>query len=502
MSGVGYEPLISGFSRVFIIEDRARPDHEPDFQACLKGGSPSQTFGDVERLECPDPERYGAFIEVASIVGATERGTIALSGRYARDLASELLRIAKKKCANDVQIHLGACSDPSDFNVFEKNLILEDARLTNWSTADDIGALGSDENAKVDEQTDISFGEMYEVLPLTFAERAGDVVFRLVIDVVICDKASCGDCEESSDGCQKIYAVTQSAPGSPGLAPDVVYSLDKGVTWANDDINSMLAAEEADALACLDVYVVVVSEDSESLHYKEQADIDAGVVGGWLENGNGIVAGNGPMDIWSWAGKYAFIAAENGYVYGTSDPTADTVVLDAGVATNNDLFAVHAISDLFAVAVGEAGTVIYTVDQVTWAATVAVPTADDLLCVWIKNQNEWWVGDDAGHVWYTLDQGQNWTEKDLPGVGWTQINDISFPTDSIGYISAEIGADGQMLRSYDGGFSWVVLPEWVGDLPDADSYDAHAACTDDPNFVVAVGLGDNALDGIIIVGND
>jgi len=97
-----------------------------------------------------------------------------------------------------------------------------------------------------------------------------------------------------------------------------------------------------------------------------------------------------------------------------------------------------------------------------------------------------------------------WTEKDLPGTLWTCINDISFPTDSVGYISAGKNATprGYMLRSYDGGYSWVVLPEGVSSLPLNDDIDAHAACTEDPNFVVGVGLADNGTDGIIVVGQD
>jgi len=58
----------------------------------------------------------------------------------------------------------------------------------------------------------------------------------------------------------------------------------------------------------------------------------------------------------------------------------------------------------------------------------------------------------------------------------------------------------QLLRSYDGGYSWKVLPEGVGALPLADSFGALAACEQDANLVFGVGLGDNAADGIIVQG--
>jgi len=499
---VGYNPAKTGFSRVFLIEGRARGDHEPAYKSCLMADSVSQAFGEPERIECPDPDRYGNFIEVGAIEGAIERGSTTLTGRYASDLASDLLRLAKKRCDVDVQIHLGACTDPRAFNVFTKALILEKARLTNWES-ESLGALSSDANAAVNESTPVSFDEMYEVLPLTFAEKGKDTVTNPLIDVVICDTASCGECDDESDGCQKIYAISLSSAGSPGTPPDVIYSLNKGVTWAADNIETMTPSDEANGIACVDLYVVVISEDTESHHYKLRSEVDAGVADNWQEVTAGYVAGSGPLDIWS-VGVYAFIVGEGGYVYGTSEPTTSVVVLDAGVATTNNLNAVHALSDKFAVAVGASDTIVYTENQTTWQTATATGGGNNLTAVWCKSRDEWWVGDDGGQLWYTLDRGVTWTEKDLPGTLWTQINDISFPTDSVGYISAEKSGTprGYMLRSYDGGFSWTILPEGVSSLPLNDSIDAHAACTEDANFVVGVGLADDGTDGIIVVGND
>lgn len=61
---------------------------------------------------------------------------------------------------------------------------------------------------------------------------------------------------------------------------------------------------------------------------------------------------------------------------------------------------------------------------------------------------------------------------------------------------------GRILRTYDGGYSWNVLPEGSGSMPDNDRFNAIAACTADVNFVVGVGLGGNGTDGIIVVGAD
>jgi len=46
-------PLQSAYSRVFIIDGGARPDHAPEFMSCMRAGSPDWGFGDITNIECP-----------------------------------------------------------------------------------------------------------------------------------------------------------------------------------------------------------------------------------------------------------------------------------------------------------------------------------------------------------------------------------------------------------------------------------------------------------------
>lgn len=497
---MGLNPAYKGSSRVFTIEGRARGDHVPVYRSCLRAGAQDWSFGDVTKIECPDPDSYNKFIQVGQYQSAIARATSDLQGRYALDEESFLLRIAKTRCALDYHVHYGECTNPSDFNVFTKAKVYANALFTNHST-DEEGTLSSDGQGEVNETVATSAEEVYEILPLGFAERGGDAVTNPIVDLVICDVAGCGDCEEESDGCQKIYGVDDGETGSPGTAPDVVYSEDKGVTWAAEDVDSLAAAEPATGIACVGIYLVVISNVDGGVHWKERALVGDGATA-WTRVA--IVPAGAPNDIWS-VGNYAFIVGDGGYVYGTADPTVAPTVLDAGVAAlTEDLNAVHAISDQFAVAVGDADTVIFTQNQTLWAATNPTGGGNNLLCVWAKDEEEWWVGDNAGQLWYTLDQGETWTEKELPGAGWTAINDIQFPKDGVGFIAADKAGTprGFLLQSFDGGYSWIVLPQLIGTMPLADSFLALATCTEDVNFVVAGGEGDTLGDGIIVTGQD
>jgi len=488
-------------SRVFVIEGRARPDHAPSYESCLRMMGITQNFGDIERIENPDPYNYGKFEEIGETQGAVERATTSLEGRYAIDIKSILLRLAVKRCSVDVQLHFGQCQDPSEFNSFDKVMVLESVKLTSWNT-EDMGALQSADESPINENADISAKEIYEILPISFGVKAGGIVTNELVAATLCDSASCGDCETESDGCKKIFAISLNAGGSPSTPPDVVFTIDKGTTWYAHDIDTIVGAEDPTDVACLGQYLFVVSEATESLHYALLSEFDGVTDPAFTEVATGFVAGSGPNAI-STIGNLAYIVGELGYVYTTQDVTAGVSVLDAGVATISELNAVHALSSTFVVAVGNDGAIIYSENGSTFSlATNPVGVGVDLNCVWVKSESEWWVGTSGGSLYYTIDGGDTWTVKAFPGSGAGVTHDIVFATDSVAYLAhATATPAGRILRSYDGGYSWQIVPERAGaTLPANDQVNALVACQYDVNFVVGVGLADDGADGYAVVG--
>lgn len=492
-------PLQSNYTRVFLIEGRAAPDHKPSYESCMKLDAITHPFGDTDPVYCPDPDSLGAFVEVGSIQGEQGRPSTSLIGRYAADLRSTLLKLGQRHCPFDVQLHIGARTNPSYFSNFQKNVILEDVRLSQFST-DPLGALSPDENASVTETGAITCGRLYEIMPITLTDRGKSVVTVELIDVVICDSIVCGVREDASDGCQKVYSVSSAVPASPGTVPELVFSLDGGVNLLSHDVDSLVG--EADGLACVGDYIVVISNADAAHHYASKSEIDDGDDPLFAQAAGGYVAGGEPNDIWS-VGDYAFIVGDGGYVYALDNATAAVTVLDAGVATSNVLRAVHALSDEFAVAVGDLGTVIYTADGEIWTQAAAGCGLSQLNCVWVKNAHEWFVGSDDGHLYYTKDGGETWTEKAFPGSGSGSVRDIQFATASVAWMSHDTDTPrGRILRSYDGGHEWIVTPEGDASIPANDRINAIAACKLDPNIIFGVGLGDDGADGVFLVGKD
>ena len=494
-------PAQASQSRIFLIEGRASPDHAPAYMSHLRVTGISEGFGSIDPILIPNPAGPGEYIHAGDAIGALELPKTALQGRFAVDLRSALWRLAKRHCAVDLQIHIGTCEDPRDFNSFKKAIIFEEARLTSYNT-DDIGILAARDNAEVNETTEVEGVEMFEILPVQYKPHAGTIITNEAVDAVICDNFGCGDCESGLDVCSKIFIITKSAGGSPSTPADVVYSPDGGTAWYAHDIESLGVAEDPSAIDCLWKYLVVVSNASGSLHYALKSEFDGHTDPVWTEVSTGFAVGGAPNGIFSIDGV-AFIVGDGGYIYLCENPTQGVMIQNSGTLTTAKLVKVHAISSTFAVAVGNNGAILYTNDGSTWLLSPTSPVgfAVNITALWVKSETEWLVGTSTGNLYYTKNGGQTWILKPFPGYGTGSVEDIFFSTDSVGWLSHSTATPlGRILRSFDGGYSWKITPEVSGLISANDRVNAIGGCENDPNFVVGVGLADDAADGFIVVG--
>lgn len=489
----------SSQTRLFSIEDRANPPNHPNYQALARALGLSWPQGDVTPIRVPDPSQYGKFITVDRIKGQPGLPAISIEGRLTREL-SEFLTLVRKGCAFDMQLHAGVCEDPRDFNNgWEKIYVLEGAEATSYDTAE-FGALDGDQDAVVNETIPLVGLDWYELKRLLGTELGAAAIVQEVVGVTICDSRQCGECGISSNGCEKVFAVTLSSGGSPGLPAEVLFSGDSGTTVEDTTITSIGANEDPTGLACVGTYLVVISNDSESAHYAPLADILNGVEV-WTEIATGFVAAKGPNAIFSLGSVFTWIVGDGGYIYFSDDITAGVEVQSAGSVSSENLLDIHGIDELNLVVVGENNTVLVTNNGgLTWAAITGPSGGDDLNAVWMKSELIWLVGTAAGELWYTRDGGDNWTIKSFSGSGAGSVRDIQFSTPTVGYMSHTSGAgNGRIFRTIDGGFSWYILPEAAGFSITANhGIDSLAACSEDPNLVFGGGLAADDADGVMV----
>lgn len=496
------DPLNNSHSRAWLLEGRARADHVPQYMSFLSMGGIDKSFGAVNQISEPSKTKLGKYDRVGTFRDEDDRVTTSLVGHFAQSIKSKMLQLALEGCPTDFQLHIGECENPSIFNDFQKIIIFEDVFFESYST-DDLGSLEPADQSKVDETGEVSATRLYEFLPMSFASKVPAVVTNQLIDVIVCDTASCGDCEEESNGCQKIMAVTIAAGGSPSTPADVVFSLDGGLTWLAHDIDTMSASDTPTGIACLGADVVVISNDTGSLHTSLISSFNALDDPAFTEVSTGFVVGGEPNDIWV-VGNKAFIVGDGGFIYITSDAGSGVTAIDSGSATTGDLNAVNALSEEFAVAVGDGGIIVKIDNDIaTLITTTPVGVGVNFNAVWVKSEQEWYLGANDGTLRYTLDSGVTWTTISLPGGTPSSITDIAMSSASIMYVSGIMASKGEIWLSVNGGSSFIRAPRSAsGGIPASDSVDAIAVCNEDVDFVVGVGLADDAADGFIVIGSD
>lgn len=496
-------PAKKSLSRVWLFDGGAGPTVTPELLAWAAAQGVEKNYGDVERIEVPSQTKRGEFDVVGEIQSGEENATLDISIRYAI-APSRILKVANKRCIADFQIHIGNCTDPRDFSNGWKTgkiLAFEGARLTSYST-EELGALESGDESPINEDVSISANDFYEIGPLSYAERAKTEVAQEIIVINVCDSPNCEDCDEPSDGCQKVFAVSAPAGSSPGVLPEVIVSTDGMQTvYQESTITTLAIGEDPDDAACVGDYYVVVSQDSLSLHYALISDLTDNTET-WAEISSGFVATHGPRAISSFSPFDTWIGGAGGYIYFTEDPTSGVDVQDSGVATVQDINDIYAFSSDVVVAVGNSNAVAYTINGgETWAAVTGPAVGVNLNAVAVRDTSEWWVGTATGKLYVTKDSGQTWTEKTFSGSGAGAVADIDWASGMVGYmLHATATPAGRIFRTIDGGRSWQIQPDTSSSMPAADRYNSLALCKREVNTVYAAGLAENASDGIIVKG--
>lgn len=494
----------TGSSRVFIIKHRAGPNREPVYLGSAMLGSTSWGQGDVTKIEVPSDLAYNRWEQIDSFQPSPDRATSTISA-YLYEDRSELYDLVKLRCAFDVQSHIGACEDPRDFDGgWRKIKVFEEAKITSYDMPE-LGAMEGESQATIMEDAAYSARSVYDVLRMLYRTVANNEVGEEVIAIDVCDTIACGECDdvEPSDGCQRVFAVTNGAGTSPGVLPQVIITTDQYGDAAIIErwITTFAIGENAVDAGCHGLYLVVLS-DQDELHYANKNDM---VLENetWAAVATGFVAAGSPNAIWNYGPSLSYIAGDGGYIYKMVSPTDGVTALDAGSAVSDDLNDIDGYDVENVAAVGDAGAISYSIDGTNFASMTAPVGPTDLYAVAYRTKNEIWVGGDNGSVYVSTDYGASWTTKTMPGT-LTQIDKIIWVNETVGSVAGRVaGPNARILRTINGGYSWYVVPEAVGQsIPTIDYINDMAVCADEPNILFAGGLADNGGDGVILKGHD
>lgn len=482
--------LVSGQSRVFIQKAGANPAAPYLYYGCMSLGGPSQDLGTVNPVYCPSPSARNRWDLVQSVPSTPALGTSDFTAHADRFLKDILWDLKRSGCEFNLTVVNGACQRPDDFTKWDSRLLLVGSRLTNIGLGE-LNALAGDNNAAVDLSGSLSFYSMEPIYQLLWGSTAETEVTTEILDGLVHDSASCGECGSVSDGCNKLYFLEGAASGSPGLSAEVVYSKDGGLTWAVVDVPP-LGGLSANRLEDVGERLVIVSEAAGGHVWEELALVDAGSTTGWVKVTSGYVAGKSPRAIFSKSPSETFIAANGGYIYFMVDPSSAVTVLTDGSVSTQNLNDINGYGRTI-VAVGASNAILKSDNAgLTWALVVGPAVGVNLTAIWCLSQSVWLVGTGTGKLYYTLNAGTTWVQISLEA-GITVVNDIQFaPGGVVGYMAVEIAGSARVYRTLDSGYSWQYQAPAITSLPTAQRM----------NVVVPCGYNMCATGGRKTVGGD
>lgn len=499
-----YTPGTTGKARTFVIPGGSRHGRDIHYTSFMRVDSGSEPLGDITPIRINDPDQYGNYLEVGQIRGNRGRPTTQLIQKMPMELISTIDRLARRRIDFDVHVQFGECYDPRDIRQFAKGVVYEYATGTS-KDRDALVALDDTEDAEIRETLAISASKTYEYVPLAYTDKALETVINEVTGVAI--KRS-RDCNDESPDPLPMFAVTKAEGGSPGTGPYVLWSLDDGGNWHSHEVDTLTDAQDAIGVDIANGYIYVISQDAGSFSFTTLEEFyhpdEAGFDPDFTESTTGL--SDNPTAIAS-SGMDVFICGDAGYVYKVTEPSEGATVLDEADASGGDqLNDIAAFNDKYIVAVGNNSTIIFSTDGESFSVSPSRPkgVGVNALAVGMRYEDEWWVGFDDGTLFVTFDSGEHWSEVTLPGASSiTAIDSIAWASHSVGYIAATYSGNGRIYRSICGGIKWSVQPQQSKySMPTVDNFNEIAVSREDVNIVLAGGLGDDASDGALVVGND
>lgn len=495
--------------RIYVQWGGAKPGQAvryagEDGQYMVLEGVSNPESGGSDPIWAPDPDNIKKYKLVGTSVSPPEMPTATLLLREKHGVLPKQLTYIG--CPFNIYEVSGQCKNLGDFlhGWTDYVQVYSGAEIS----GKDFGSRTSwDGDDPVEDSMELTLTDIYPVGPLNFAVSAGSEIDLEVIDVVFQSTVECGNCGPYREPNDRIYWLTISSAGSPGLPAEVIYTTDGGTTFSQMNIDGMDGSTSPVGIDIVGDYLIVLGGETTPTYYYSKINEDSGVPGTWVAVTSGFTASTNPNDVYVKSTRSVFFAGDGGYIYKATSVTSGVSVIESGTATSENLLRISGNYDQTIVAGGENGALIMSDDGGRiWASVPTSPTTDDIQALGIKNKYEFWVGTSAGEVHYTLDGGNNWEELAFAESGNGQIYDVVWLNSDVGFILyTDATPTAKILTTWNGGADWLDTAEprifnWPTFTRANRIAYPHTHASIAANSVAIAGLGADAEDGIALIG--
>lgn len=403
------------------------------------------------------------------------------------------LMLALKDCNVNFQCHMGACDRPDNYTASEMAFHWE--RSHRGDLTIDRMAIIEGDNAPVAMAVPWSaeIGPVPVDFSVEFLSARPIAESEAITSLAFLESECFEDCKSQEDAGKNGYAATAAATGSPTNIANVWYTVSRGESWAEVSSRPFAGGEDISSIVIMGSKnhhrVIVARGTADAGNPAEVAYADVTVMGTvtWVTANVGSVNGQYINKLLWLDSRHLYAVTNDGYIYQSSNNGASWTAI-VTTATN----AFYGIAGLsygpnagVIWAVGASNLVYLSLDYgATWNA-VTGPTAgagDDNTAVAVTPDGTMIMGNNAGEMFGTYDNGAGWTTLSAQGVVATAVDDIVCWGDSIIWAAVTTASGGRVVRSTDGGAMFLL---WSLNIPTNAGLNALFAV--DPNVVFVGG---------------
>jgi photosystem II stability/assembly factor-like uncharacterized protein len=364
-----------------------------------------------------------------------------------------------KNRVTQIQGHLGTCDRPD--NYYSSSVVVSWDRVRRGDLQADRLAIIEGDNAPI--QVQVPFTA--EVGPILFdmdseflsARSTGDTDDATA--VAFLSEELFENCQSQEDAGENGYMATKHTVGSATNAADVLFTVNKGETWAAlstkpfavaMDISSVMAVGQKRNHRVIVANGTTRPSDPAQVAY---ADVTSMGTATWITVEVGETNGQYITSLMFIDWSHVYATASGGSIYKSGNGGASWEEVYSG---DVDVNAIHGKSDGVLWAVGNSNVVLYSNDYGAAWSEITGPTtvSDDYDAVCVTPDGTVFVGNDAGGLYGSLNNGDEWQSLPLEGIVATAVKDIKNAGDSNIWVAANTAGGGKVLRSIDGGASF------------------------------------------------
>lgn len=504
MRKIKYNVARNDLARVYLRTNKSCCSYQ--LNDLMSVADVTQGRGDVVKVEGSDPNQFGKFVTVDILPGELERMTSSLAITMLTDRPNGFYDFLYKSKPIDFQVHFGECSNPQNFNEFEKALIFEDVYATNWN-ATSLVAANASERAAIVETVDISIGAYYEIYRI-YSQIMNSNFPNIANGAFVSSAIQCvEDCNLSGIGTygtnnifllQVTFTAGYCNPSNPNvLRPNLIlwYSWDGGTTYNTINIEELEFITSSNPTNCTE------NVNMRSLHidvYNNMLYLTAGlghtaiidIAELFYNNVIKLKYYSGILETFNWIvydqvvlNGYLLLAGAGGRIWRLNNNLnqLERIYPYSASAYDNPFTSIHGIDENTFIAGHNLGVFKYKNGQMFLIDGSPAGTTN----VWMFSESNF-IASTSKAIFSTCNGGITWTAV------FTLLNDecimkYKFSTNQVGYMITNSPTLGpRVYRTLDMGCSWILIEQ--NGLSINDIFTDISVCNLNPNGFVAVGL--------------